>query len=130
MRDGFFSARIVHLVAQAARWRPRGGRHVWLIVLALVTAFCAEAVAVPAKRSALLCAVIGLIGIGFQVTGRQQRRRERAALTARLAALPRDDVPADIIELVAADKKIQAIKRYRRLTGVGLREAKALIDSL
>lgn len=32
--------------------------------------------------------------------------------------------------LVAADKKIHAIKRYRELTGVRLREAKAVIDGL
>ena len=128
MRDGFSNARIVRLATQAARWRPGGSHRVWLVVLALVIAVCAEAIAVPAKRSALLCAGIGLIGMGFQVTGRQ--RRERAALTARLATLSRDDIPADIIELVAAEKKIQAIKRYRELAGVGLREAKAVIDSL
>jgi ribosomal protein L7/L12 len=67
---------------------------------------------------------------GFDVTWRHRRRRERAALVARLGALARDDIPADIIGLVAADKRIQAIKRYRQLTGVGLRQAKAVIDSL
>src|SRR5690242_7084458 len=36
----------------------------------------------------------------------------------------------DVIGLVAADKKIHAIKRYRELTGVDLREAKAVIDGL
>jgi ribosomal protein L7/L12 len=53
-----------------------------------------------------------------------------APLAARLAALPRDDIPADVIGLVAAGKKIQAIKRYRELTGTDLREAKAVIDGL
>ena len=38
--------------------------------------------------------------------------------------------PADVIGLVAADQKIHAIRRYRELTGAGLREAKAVIDSL
>jgi hypothetical protein len=134
MRDGFSNARIVRLVTRAARWRPRGSRQIWLIVLALVIAVCAGAIAIPAKRSALLCAAIGLIVVGFDVTGRQRQRqrrhRERAARTARLAALSRDDIPADIIGLVAADKKIQAIKRYRELTHAGLREAKDVIDSL
>jgi ribosomal protein L7/L12 len=105
-------------------------RQVWLIILAFVVAICAEAIAVPAKRSALLCGVIGLIGVGFWITGRQRRRRERTALIARLATLSRDDVPADVIGLVAADQKIHAIRRYRELTGAGLREAKAVIDSL
>lgn len=130
MRDGFSNARIVHLVTQATRWRPRESRQTWLIVLALVIAICAEAIAIPAKRSALLCAVIGLTGTGFWITGRQRQRRERAALTARLATLSRDDIPADVIELAAAGKKIHAIKRYRELTGAGLREAKDVIDSL
>jgi len=129
MRDGFAAARIVHLVTQATRWRPRGSQ-VWLIVLALVIVVCAEAVAIPAKRPALLCAVIGLIGMGFWVTGRQRQRHEHAALTARLATLPPGVIPADVIGLLAADKKIQAINRYRELTGANLREAKAVIDSL
>jgi ribosomal protein L7/L12 len=130
MREGASNSRIVHLVTQATRWRPRESRQIWLIVLALVIAVCAEAIAVPAKRSALLCGVIGLIGMGFWVTGRQRQRREQAALTARLATLSRDDIPADIIELVAAGKKIHAIKRYRELTGASLREAGTVIDSL
>jgi len=47
MRDGFSSARIVHLVTQATRWPPRGSRQIWLVVLALVVAICAEAIAIP-----------------------------------------------------------------------------------
>ena len=35
----------------------------------------------------------------------------------------------EIIELVRAGKKIQAIKAYRELTGLGLADAKAVIDS-
>jgi hypothetical protein len=129
MRDGSPFARTVRLVTRATRWRHRESRQVWLIVLALVIAICAGAIAVPAKRSDLLCAVIGLIAIGFDVTGRQRRRGERAALAARPVALWSDDLPADVIELIAAGKKIRAIKRYRELTGAGLREAKAVIDS-
>jgi ribosomal protein L7/L12 len=128
---------LVQAALGAPGWRTRlqavyasfmRSRQVWLIILAFVIAICAEAIAVPAKRSALLCGVIGLIGMGFWITGRQ--RRERTALIARLATLSRDDVPADVIGLVAADQKIHAIRRYRELTGAGLREAKAVIDSL
>jgi hypothetical protein len=130
---------LVQAALGAPGWRTRlqavyasfmRSRQVWLIILAFVIAICAEAIAVPAKRSALLCGVIGLIGMGFWITGRQRRRRERTALIARLATLSRDDVPADVIGLVAADQKIHAIRRYRELTGAGLREAKAVIDSL
>jgi ribosomal protein L7/L12 len=130
MRDRFSFTRIVRLVTRATRWHHGGSRQVWLIVLALVIAVCAEAVAVPARRSGLVCVAIGLLAIGFDVTRRQQQRRERAALAARLATLPGDDIPADVMELIAADKKIQAIKRYRQLTGAGLREAKAVIDGI
>ena len=130
MRAEVSNARIVHLVTQATRWRPRESRQVWLIVLVLAIAICAEAFAIPAKRPALLSVVPGLIGIGFWVAGQQWQRRERAALAARLATLPRDDIPADVIRLVLAGKKIYAVKRYRELTGADLREAKAVIDTL
>jgi ribosomal protein L7/L12 len=70
------------------------------------------------------------VQVGFWVAGRQRQRSERAALAARLATLSRDDIPADVIGLAAADKKIHAIKRYRELTGADLREAKAVIDDL
>ena len=79
---------------QAARWRPRNDRQIWLIVSFLVIAVCAEAMVIPAKRDGLACAVTGLIG------------------------------------LVAAGQKIRAIKRYRELTGVELKEAKVIIDRL
>ena len=36
----------------------------------------------------------------------------------------------EIAELLAQGQKIQAIKRYRQATGVGLREAKDAIDAL
>jgi ribosomal protein L7/L12 len=35
-----------------------------------------------------------------------------------------------LIELIQADKKIQAIKLYRELTGVGLAEAKDAVEAL
>jgi ribosomal protein L7/L12 len=56
-----------------------------------------------------------LIGTGLWVTGRQRSR---------------DDIPADVIGLVAGGQKIHAIKRYRELTGASLPEAKAVIDGL
>jgi hypothetical protein len=52
------------------------------------------------------------------------------ALGARLATLPSDAFPADVIALLANDKKIQAIRRYRALTGVSLKQAKDTIESM
>ena len=40
------------------------------------------------------------------------------------------ELAADVVSLVAAGKKIQAIKRYRQLTGTSLSQAKAVIDGL
>ena len=122
-------SRIVHLVTRAARWRPGSNRQVWLIVSVLVIVACAEAIAVPAKRASLACAAAGLTGAGLWVSRRRQRQ-ERAGLTARLVAVSRGDIPADVIGLAAAGKKIQAIKRYRELSGVSLQEAKVIIDGL
>jgi len=39
-------------------------------------------------------------------------------------------VPADVLELARAGKKIFAIKRYRELTGVDFAHAREVIDSL
>jgi ribosomal protein L7/L12 len=121
---------VVRVVTQLARWRPGSDRQIWLIVLVLVIAICAEAVVIPAKRAALPCAVTGLAGIGMWATGRRRERREREALAAGLAAVSRDDVAAEVIGLAVTGKRIQAIKRYRELTGASIREAKAVIDSI
>jgi hypothetical protein len=119
-------ARIARSMTQAARWRPRSHSQLWLLMIVV----CAEAIAIPAKRDALPCAVADLAGVGVWVTARRRQHRDRAALSARLATVSRDDIPADVIGMVAGGKKIHAIKRYRELTGVSLREANATIDSL
>ncbi|HEV2969527.1 MAG TPA: ribosomal protein L7/L12 [Pirellulales bacterium] len=40
------------------------------------------------------------------------------------------NLAADLRDLLAAGRKIEAIKRYREATGVGLAEAKSVIDEL
>jgi Ribosomal protein L7/L12 C-terminal domain len=40
------------------------------------------------------------------------------------------DVPPGVRELARAGKAIQAIQLYRELTGVGLKEAKDVVDTL
>jgi hypothetical protein len=122
--------RTIHLVKQAARWRARSNRQVWLVTMALMLAMCALAIPVPSTRPTLLCGVIGLAARGYLSTESRRSRHERETLADRLATMPRDDVPADVIDLVLAGRKIQAIKRYQKLTGTSLVEAKALIDGL
>jgi len=58
-----------------------------------------------------------------------------AAPVAMMAAGPGDAVAAveeqtefDVVLLAAGDKKIQVIKEVRAITGLGLKEAKALVD--
>lgn len=58
-----------------------------------------------------------------------------AAPVAMMAAAPAGDAAAveektefDVILTTAGDKKIQVIKEVRAITGLGLKEAKALVD--
>lgn len=133
MPDKSLPTRIARAVTHAARWRPGSYRQIWLIVLALIVAFGAEAIAIPAKRGGLPYAFIPFVGLGLWASAlhrdRPQRER-REALAARLGAESRADIPADVIVLAAAGMKIQAIKRYRELTGASLRGAKDIIDNL
>ena len=46
------------------------------------------------------------------------------------AATPGQGMPPEIVELARSGKKIAAIEAYRRHAGVGLQEAKAVIEKL
>jgi ribosomal protein L7/L12 len=43
---------------------------------------------------------------------------------------PTANVPADVVEALRRGAKIEAIKRYRQATGVGLKEAKDFVEAL
>ena len=43
---------------------------------------------------------------------------------------PFEQIDSEIVDFLHAGQKISAIKRYREITGVGLKEAKEYIDSL
>lgn len=49
---------------------------------------------------------------------------------AKQLGVPEPPVDDEIKTLVAEGKKIRAIKRYREITGVGLKEAKDYVDKL
>jgi large subunit ribosomal protein L7/L12 len=53
-----------------------------------------------------------------------------AGSTGSVIASAGSGVPADVVALAQGGKKIEAIKRYRELTGVGLREAKDVVDGI
>jgi hypothetical protein len=100
----------------------------WLVAVVVICAVCALQIAVPAKRVSLPCALIFLIGVGVTIARRRSRVKDARAI--RLAGLSRDGVPSKVVELVAVDKKIHAIKCYQESTGVSQREAKAVIEIL
>ncbi len=52
------------------------------------------------------------------------------ALEIRLPASSSAAVDDDVQILIRTGRKIEAIKRYRELTGVGLAEAKAYVETL
>jgi len=41
-----------------------------------------------------------------------------------------ENIDEELISLISQGKKIKAIKRYRMVTGIGLKEAKDYVDSL
>jgi len=53
-----------------------------------------------------------------------------AAGPGEAAAAPAEKTEFDVILTSAGDKKIQVIKEVRAITGLGLKEAKALVDGI
>ncbi|NBR07220.1 MAG: hypothetical protein EBT92_15845 [Planctomycetes bacterium] len=60
----------------------------------------------------------------------QRVERKLDAIINHLGIVMNSGVDPQIIELVQAGKKIEAIKLYRESTGVGLKEAKDFVESL
>ncbi len=85
-----------------------------------------------------LVLVLGLflIFLSSTASGSNNRRRlkrlERKVdlILKHLGVDPNQGVDEQIMELVGAGQKIQAIKLYREQTGVGLKEAKDYVESL
>jgi ribosomal protein L7/L12 len=65
---------------------------------------------------------------------RLRRLEDQVALLSERLELPFDTpgagMPPDVVELARAGNKIQAIKVYRERTGVGLAEAKDVVDRI
>lgn len=78
-------------------------------------------------------AVLGVMAaIGLVVALSSRRNVEVVSLEPPPPAAAPAPVPADASpeQLLRAGKKIEAIKRYRELTGVGLKEAKDAVEAL
>ncbi|GAA2605254.1 ribosomal protein L7/L12 [Streptomyces axinellae] len=89
--------------------------------------------------------LIGCVGIGLLLYGavygietKISRADRRVARVERKVDLILDHLGIqehdpwldEVAQLARSDKKIQAIKRYRELTGEGLKEAKEAVDRL
>lgn len=83
--------------------------------------------------------VVTVVAVGSFFLGRRSvrnsaewmrnREAERRAEIARFAALDPDD-QSEIRSLMASGRKIDAIKRYRELTGSGLKASKEMVETL
>ena len=60
----------------------------------------------------------------------QRVERKLDAIISHLGVVMNPGVDPQLLELVRAGKKIEAIKFYRQSTGVGLKEAKDFVESL
>ncbi|WP_326688910.1 MULTISPECIES: ribosomal protein L7/L12 [unclassified Streptomyces] len=86
------------------------------------------------------CVVVGLLvfvavhGIEARIvrTDRRLARVERKVdlILEHLGVQEHDPWLAEVAELARSGQKIQAIKRYRELTGEGLKEAKNVVDRM
>jgi hypothetical protein len=88
----------------------------------------------------LMLCVLVLIGmLGARLTQLERRVARLTSVEAKLDLLlqheglkydPYKNVPAAVAEAVRDGRKIEAIKRYREATGVGLKEAKDAIEEI
>lgn len=65
-----------------------------------------------------------------QLTNEAKKTNSLLQKIAKQVGVPEPPVDEEIRALLAKGKKIPAIKRYREISGAGLKEAKEYIDSL
>jgi ribosomal protein L7/L12 len=69
-----------------------------------------------------------------QINERFRRLEAQIAVLSEKAGVPweepSNDVPPDVVELAQAGKPMDAIQRYRELTGADLEQARAVVSAL
>jgi ribosomal protein L7/L12 len=69
-----------------------------------------------------------------QVNERLARLEEQMALVSEKLGLPFElptsDVPLEVVSLVREGKRLEAVKRYRELTGADFDEARSVVELL
>jgi ribosomal protein L7/L12 len=76
-----------------------------------------------------------LIGMQFQrVNERLRAIEEQLAVLSEKAGVPYErpgaNLPEDVVELAKAGKELEAVKRYRELTGADAREAQEVVAGI
>ena len=74
----------------------------------------------------IIAAVAGIV-VGFIIGKLSGRQKSRTVWSERVDV---DKIPPEITELAMSGRKIQAIKRYRQMFNVDLKEAKEAVDAL
>lgn len=93
------------------------------------------------SETVLLSALLGVgVAVLFGRIARVERRLDRLSrMDRKLDALLKhagisfdvyEDVPADVREAIERGETIQAVRRIRQATGVGLKEAKDFVDEI
>ena len=87
----------------------------------------------------IFCAVLALGLFGTRLSRIERRINKLSSLDAKLDLLlkhsgleydPYKNLPPKVVEAVQGGRKIEAIKCYREVTGVDLKEAKAFIEEV
>ena len=87
----------------------------------------------------ILCVMLVNVLLGVRINKLEQRLFSLTRIDAKLDVLlmhsgleydPYKDLPSAVVEAVARENKIEAIKRYREATAVGLKEAKDFIEEI
>lgn len=82
----------------------------------------------------VLAALWGIMTIQSRISQADQRvarvERKLDLVLEHLGLDGEDPRMGEVVSLVRTDKKIQAIKVYREITGAGLKEAKEAVDRL
>jgi len=76
-----------------------------------------------------------MIGVQFErISARFRAIEDQLALLSEKAGVPysrpSDGIPEDVVELAKAGKELDAIKRYRELTGADTKEAQEAIAGI
>ena len=78
----------------------------------------------------LMAITFALLGVSYIFISMSNRRKDNKPNKIQVPASVPKDVELELKSLIAEGMKIQAIKKYRMVTGLGLKEAKDYVDSL